>query len=200
MPSATVYYDFKVSLEGIKPRIWRRFLLRRNSTFGELHDTIQKACGWKNYHLFEFRPVGSRERLAVSPYDEPWDPDDVGPVAGAVKVTTFFRNLQDSCIYVYDFGDSWEHLVELKGEEKLPGQKRRKLVGGGRAFPPEDCGGVPGYYECLEAFRITDAELGRLDEDQRDQLLSVRKWFGGWNPERLDLQATANDMRQRVSY
>ena len=109
MPSATVYYDFEVSLEGIKPRIWRRFLLRKNSMFDELHDTIQKACGWQSCHLFDFRPAGRRERLAVSRYEEPFDEDDVAPVAGAVRIDNLFHNPGDKCIYVYDFGDDWEH-------------------------------------------------------------------------------------------
>lgn len=200
MASVTAYCEFEVSLEGTKPRIWRRFHLRKDSTFHELHDTIQKACGWQNYHLFDFHPVGSRERLVVSPYDELWDENDVTPVADAVSIDSFFHNAGDRCIYVYDYGDDWQHLVELKGIERLPSQARRKLIGGERAFPPEDCGSIPGYYQCLEAFRISDAELERLDEEQRDELLSVREWFGDWDPERFDFEATAGQMRRRVSY
>lgn len=200
MPSVTAYFDFEVSLEGIKRRIWRRFHLRKDSTFHDLHDTIQKACGWQNCHLFEFHPVDSQERLAVSPYDNAFDEDDVAPVAGAVKIDTFFRSPGDQCIYWYDFGDSWEHLVELKGIERLPGQTRRKLIGGERSFPPEDCGGVPGYYQALEAFRISAEELDGLDDDMKDELLSVREWFGAWDPERFDFEATAKEMRRRVRY
>ena len=198
MASVTSYFEFEVSLEGIKPRIWRRFRLRKDSTFHDLHDTIQKACGWKNCHLFDFHPVDSQERLAVSPHDEPWDENDVAPVAGAVRIDSIFHNAGDRCIYAYDYGDDWQHLVELKGIERLPSQARRTLIGGERAFPPEDCGGIPGYYQCLEAFRISEAELGRLDEDQREDLLSTRKWFGNWDPERFDFEETAREMRRRV--
>ena len=200
MPSLVAYCEFEVSLEEIEPRIWRRFRLRKNSTFLDLHDTIQKACGWRDYHLYEFCPAGSRERLAVSPYDEPWDESDVAPVAGAVRIDSFFRNPGDRCIYRYDFGDGWEHLVELKAVERLASQGRRCILAGERAFPPEDCGGVPGYYQCLEAVRISAGELDRLDEDVRDELLSVREWLGGWDPERFDLEATAREMRRRVNY
>ena len=86
MASMTAYFEFEVSLEGTKPRVWRRFRLRKDATFHELHDTIQKACGWQNYHLFDFHPVDSRERLATSPHDEPWDENDVAPVAEAVLI------------------------------------------------------------------------------------------------------------------
>ena len=200
MASVTAYFEFEVSLEGIKPRIWRRFRLRKDSTFHDLHDTIQKACGWQNYHLFDFHPVGSRERLATSPHDDPGDASDVAPFAAAVRIDSFFHNAGDSCTYLYDYGDDWQHLVELKGIERLPSQARRKLIGGERAFPPEDCGSIPGYYQCLEAFRISDAELGRLDEEQREELLSTREWFGDWDPERFDFEAAAGEMRRRVSY
>ena len=32
----------------------RRFLLRTTNTFQKLHDAIQTACGWLDYHLFAF--------------------------------------------------------------------------------------------------------------------------------------------------
>ncbi|MGB2821998.1 MAG: plasmid pRiA4b ORF-3 family protein [Phycisphaerae bacterium] len=196
MPSVTAYCEFEVSLEGIKPRIWRRFRLRKNSTFHELHDTIQRACGWQDCHLYAFHPVGSRELLAVSPYYA--EEGEVVPVATAIGIDTFFDYECTPCIYQYDFGDDWEHLVELKGIERLPSQGRRKLIGGERAFPPEDCGGVHGYYQCLEAFRISDAELERLDDETKEELLSVRSWFGDWDPERFDFEATARELRRRV--
>lgn len=195
---ATAYFDFEVSLEGVKRRIWRRFLLRRNATFYDLHDTIQKACGWMDSHLYEFHPVDSQERVAVSPFDEPLDKADIAPVATSVRLDTFFQNPGDQCIYWYDFGDSWEHLVELKGIEALPGKALRKLIGGERAFPPEDSGGIPGYYEALEAFRISDEELAELDPEIKDELLSMREWLGDWDPERFDFEATGKELARRV--
>ena len=34
------YFEFEVSLQGIKPRIWRRFQLRATATFADLHWAI----------------------------------------------------------------------------------------------------------------------------------------------------------------
>ena len=53
--------------------------------------------------FFDFRPVGSQIRLAVSPHERPDDADDVAPVAGAVKITSVFRHVGDKCIYFYDY-------------------------------------------------------------------------------------------------
>ena len=48
-------------------------------------------------------------------------------------------------IYEYDFGDGWEHEILL--EKVLPRDsmvRYPRCLGGARACPPEDCGGVHG--------------------------------------------------------
>ena len=53
--------------------------------------------------------------------------------------------------YVYDMGDNWQHRIiveKLKVAET--GALYPQFLGGERRCPPEDCGGVPGYYEFLE--------------------------------------------------
>jgi hypothetical protein len=82
--------------------------------------------------------------------------------------------------YEYDFGDSWEHEVTLQGIVERPEKFGRMLLGGERAFPPEDCGGIAGYEECV----------GGKDPE------GLRKWMGGWKPEEFDLQSTARHFDQ----
>ena len=50
----TKILQLKITLEGISPKIWRRFLVKDNIAFQKLHDVIQIVMGWGNYHLFEF--------------------------------------------------------------------------------------------------------------------------------------------------
>lgn len=77
--------------------------------------------------------------------------------------------------YEYDFGDSWRHDVVLRQRiEDAEGQKRR-LVDGAHAFPPEDCGGIPGYEHCVAVARGAD------DPDD------LAAWLGDWDPDRFDL-------------
>ena len=40
------YFEFEVELTGVKPRMWRRFLVPKAATFLDLHQAIQDACGW----------------------------------------------------------------------------------------------------------------------------------------------------------
>ena len=53
----TTAYQLKVTLKDIKPPIWRRLLVS-DCTMGELHQIIQVAMGWENYHLYAFRIDG----------------------------------------------------------------------------------------------------------------------------------------------
>ena len=47
-------YQFKITLLGINPAIWRRIQVHSDYTFWDLHVAIQSAMGWYDYHLHEF--------------------------------------------------------------------------------------------------------------------------------------------------
>ena len=95
------YIELEVSLLRARPRIWRRFQLRSDSTFLEFRRAIQHACGWQDYHLFRFQtPQG--DAVAGIP-DTEWRKPD--PDAARVRVSSYFAE-GDRCIYLYDFGDN----------------------------------------------------------------------------------------------
>ena len=172
-------------------------MLRENSTFHELHDTIQKACGWQDYHLYHFLENDIHSRIAESAYSETYG-DDSCPSADEIYIDSFFEKVGDCCIYEYDFGDSWRHLVEVKDITKISRQFRRELIDGERAFPPEDCGGLMGYQQCVDAFFATDADLEKMDEYEKEELLSLREWMADWDPGRFDFETTAKQLKRSV--
>ena len=47
-------YQLRIWIRGISPAIWRRLLIRSDSTIADLHQTLQVAFGWENWHLHEF--------------------------------------------------------------------------------------------------------------------------------------------------
>lgn len=173
------YLDFEVSLREVQPKVWRRFLIRSTDTFMDLHEAIQDACGWLNCHLFAFRTT-RRRTIAGLPNDDGFsDPD---PDASSIKLSSFFGPGKSMrCVYEYDFGDSWEHDVVLKEATDLKERFQRRLTDGGRAFPPEDCGGPPGYEDCV---RVAEGFDGEMIFGQADDL---REWLGDWTPEGFDL-------------
>lgn len=51
----TQIFQLRISLNGVRPEIWRRFLVEDNISFEKLHNIIQIVMGWENYHLYEFK-------------------------------------------------------------------------------------------------------------------------------------------------
>lgn len=164
-------FELDVTLVGVRPRIWRRIAIAADATFGDLHHAIQVACGWDNDHLFAFR-TPSRGVIGGSPLEGPFGE----PVPGAdeVGLAGYFAE-HDRCEYEYDFGDGWLHDIKLVRRIDEPVDYRQQLLDGARAFPPEDCGGLPGYEQCVEVATGGDDPHGR------------REWLGDWDPERFDL-------------
>ncbi len=161
-------YQFKITLRYIEPPIWRRIQVPGTYTFWDLHVAIQDAMGWEDYHLHEFvmrhPKMGGVWRICT-PFEEDLLTADVRHEREE-RIADWFTEDNRRALYRYDFGDSWEHWVEL--EEILPeeaGIDYPRCVGGARACPPEDCGGVGGYEaivsgksEFMEHYRDYDPE------------------------------------------
>lgn len=199
------YFDLEVSLLEIEPRIWRRFLIRSEATFMHFHSAIQQAFGWQNCHLYEFldgkveendtRPLYAMKlpRIVRSEHAEPHDDEPDAPEADDIELRHYFSAKNDRCFYVYDFGDNWQHLVEVKEVVKLPEEFTCRLLDGARACPPEDCGGTMGYEECCEAVSTSKSDIRKLDAYAREEVESRLDWLDGWQSEAFDLDEAKKD-------
>lgn len=170
-------YELEVSLVGVTPRIWRRLRIFADATFADLHVAIQLACGWDNTHLFAFRTLDGGD-IAAAGFDDGMF-GEPAPESSTVPLAAWFARA-DRCLYEYDFGDGWIHDIRVTERIQEPFDQRLQLVAGARAFPPEDCGGIPGYDACVEA--VTTGE---------DPDYDLVEWIGGWDPEAFDLAQTA---------
>lgn len=148
---STTIYQLKISLKYAKPPIWRRVTVPADFTLAELHGVIQIAMGWMGGHLHGF----DAGYVTYGELDPDW-PDDMEDEAG-VKLNELLTEEKQKILYTYDFGDDWEHAIEL---EKIltsdTASPKPKCITGRRACPPEDSGGMYGYYELLEI--INDPE------------------------------------------
>ncbi|MGI8947691.1 MAG: IS1096 element passenger TnpR family protein [Ornithinimicrobium sp.] len=131
----------RVDIAGARPPIWRRLVLPATMTLDELHLTLQLAFEWTDSHLHAFRPDrrdarGRRERNLA---DE-----------SAIRVGELLTGAGDRLEYEYDFGDSWVHQIVV--EETVADGGTVRCLGGRRAGPPEDCGGVFFYTDLVEAW------------------------------------------------
>jgi hypothetical protein len=141
-----------IALADSDPLIWRRVDLPIDSSLKMLHDVIQGAMGWLDYHLWEFEAGDKRYGLP----DPDW-PDDSLSAAKNTKLKTLIDHGVQRLDYIYDMGDSWEHFITIEAVEAgQPAVKYPRYVDGARRAPPEDVGGIPGFEAFLEA--IADAK------------------------------------------
>lgn len=142
-------YQLKITLKGIRPPIWRRVQVSGEATLGHLHWVIQISMGWTNSHLHSFSIQGVEYGMLMPDlgFDE-LEPQD----EQTVKLSEAIPGEKFKFVYLYDFGDSWEHevLVE-KILEPATNIQYPLCLKGKRACPPEDCGGTWGYPQFVEA-------------------------------------------------
>jgi len=173
--------QLKVALKGIKPPIWRRILVPCTYSFWDLHVAIQDAMGWLDYHLHQFHvpdPVGGEVLIVGIPMDDEWgDGPEVIP-GWEIPVARHLNLTDRSVAYEYNFGDGWEHSVAL--EKILPRDPEAQYptcLGGRRACPPEDCGGVHGYQHFL----------GAVQDPGHEEHEDMVRWVGGgFDPGEFD--------------
>lgn len=139
-------------------------------TFRDLHEIIQAVMPWEDEHLHIFEIPGTRMRIGSD--DRPrFRPEDCEPesesyVAGLHGVK--FR-------YLYDFGDCWYHditwLKDIEGDVDVP-----RVLKYTEECPPEDCGGIWGYYGYLDVLSDPDAPGYE----------SAKEWWGDPEPYDMD--------------
>jgi hypothetical protein len=108
------------------------------------------------------------------------------PTVDELNLAAFFTRAGVKCRYVYDFGDNWNHDVQLRKTVELPDKFKRRLLDGARACPPEDCGGVWGYEEFASIATMSEADVAKMGGEAEER----KEWIGDWNPEQFDLAGT----------
>jgi hypothetical protein len=173
IPDLIPVYQLKVTLRGIKPPIWRRIQVRGDVTLFKLHKILQVSMEWEDYHLHQF--IVDETSYAIPSPEDPWPMKTKNEKRA--KLFKIAPAEKDKFIYEYDFGDSWRH--EILVEKINPEQELYYPVcmAGKRSSPPEDCGGIGGYYEFVEA--ISDPKHPDYEE--------MLDWVGrDYDPESFD--------------
>lgn len=182
-PEGTIF-QLKVTLHDTKPPIWRRVLVEGASTLDQIHEVIQAAFGWWNYHLHDFKIDGNE--YGVPDPDDDWGP----PVNDESKVRLdSVVNEGSKFDYTYDFGDWWRHKVVV--EKVLPADSVTTVpacIDGRRACPPDDCGGTWGYGELLKI----------LDDPSHPEHDERMEWIGRpFDPEAFDAGEFEENLRNQ---
>lgn len=171
-------YRLKITLADITPPVWRRVEVE-DCTLLKLHKIIQVSMGWGGYHLWLFDIEGDQYG------DDPeGDPDVVS--ARKLRVSELVWAKVKKFHYFYDFGDNWDHVLQIEKVLDADLQvKYPRCVKGRRACPPEDCGGPSGYGDFLDAVQNSDHK-------QHQEML---EWVGGdFDPEAFDIETVNKEL------
>lgn len=176
VPQPDGVYQLKITLMGVEPPIWRRVLVG-DCSLESLHFMIQRVMGWGNDHLYEFE-VGKKRYAGTDPMGMMGTAE-----SSRISLSRAAPTVGAKFYYIYDFGDDWRHeiLVEAFGPPE-EGREYPFCLGGERACPPEDVGGVWGYMDLVEA--LEDPEHERHEE--------FMEWLEEFDPEGFDLD-TVNE-------
>lgn len=162
-------HRLKVTLRGSKPPIWRRFEVPSDITLARLHSVIQLGFGWQDSHLWVFETPAGRYGSS--------DPDLEIRSAATKKLSAVADWPGDKLRYEYDFGDGWDHDIVVEAVQPAEQDVAYpRCIAGKRACPPEDCGGIWGYYELLNT-------LGNPRHENHAQTLW---WLGISSPADFD--------------
>ena len=175
-------YTLRLTVGALQPRIWRRLLVRESMWLSRLHDAIQVLFGWYDYQTHVFS-IGERRLGNPVNHDSVVIEDDR-------DVTLAALNLAANPVLSYDylFADGWH--VDIRVEKTAVAAKGAadpRCVAGGRAGPPEDCGGGEAYKDMVYCLKHPATDLGR----------EWREWLGpGYDPEKCDLAAINQTLRR----
>lgn len=147
----------KVTLKDAHVPIERELIIPARLNFFEFHLVIQRAMGWWTSHLAHFKA----DKKMIHMYGL----DDIDTRFGASETIDLngIETMVDSVLlehgeltYLYDYGDDWEHEVELMELLKKPSPVYPSVDKRKGPIPIEDSGGVHGLEETMKILNDED--------------------------------------------
>jgi hypothetical protein len=138
-------YQLHALLLGVNPSIWRRLLVRSDTTIADLHYLLQLAFRWDDFYLHHFLIRGQEYGI-----NRPGCPAFVTDPY-QVRLADFRFRAKERFLYTYNYFAPWQ--VQIRVEAKLPLAPKSRApicIEGARAAPPEDCGGPADYLQMLD--------------------------------------------------
>lgn len=177
------YLRCKVHLEGIEPEIWRMFLVDATTNCYLLHEVLVDVMGWEGDKLYLFK---KGKRLITEPEDDLENGQKMEDSL-LIPISEIFKDPGDTVSYVYDMEDEWFHSIEFVGVEEKKESFLGRCLEGERACPPEDCGGVTGYMEILEAMKSPNSK----------EFKDFVDWYGyPFAPEQFQAEVVNRDLEE----
>lgn len=194
-----------ISLALEKEKVWRRLVVPVNISFAKLHQVIQAAFGWKDYHLHEFYIYGEEKTDISNINHSGYHKDGLRPIICLIgseedleyqddyvkmkleKGIRLSKYLPARIKYNYDFGDNWQHYLEVEEIIDDYSYNYPQCLTGEGNTPPEDVGGKYGYQKFLEI--IADPDHPDYD--------SMMDWGQSQGYKEFDLEEVNKAIKRR---
>jgi len=181
-------FTLHISMDELKPLIWRRLITDSSTTLFDLHNYIQLIFpNWRNYHLYMFTKGGVD-------FGDPrlWTEEDVIDVR-MIQICNLLKEEEQTLSYQYDPGDDWQMTIKLESIliDKEKNYRKPVCLDGENSAPPEDVGGTWGF----EEFKAVIAD------PFHPQHKEYRIWAGrSYDPLKFDLKKANQRLGARNRY
>jgi pRiA4b ORF-3-like protein len=169
--SAPTIASLKIVLESVEPPVLRRLEVPLSIRLDRLHLAVQAAMGWSNSHLYEI--IAGNLGWGIVDEDSYTSRLDAGK-AQLCDILIYSKEL----IYLYDFGDGWEHTITVEGLiDPAVGTLYPRLTEVEGRCPPEDVGGPARYVDFRDA----------ISDPRHKRHAYFKHWIGGdFDPNAVD--------------
>ena len=106
----TLQYQLRIELNDVQPAVWRRLLVPEKVTLAKLGLILEQAMGWQGGHLHEY--IVGRVHYGIP--NEDWPNPEPFTDERRVRLNTLVESGARRFIFLYDFGDGWEHTVKVE--------------------------------------------------------------------------------------
>ena len=169
------------------PEIYRIVEVPSNIRLESFADVINTAMGWEGYHMHLFQK--GKTIYTTEESDDEFLFDPVKTVNSySLSLGEILTRKGSHIKYEYDFGDSWMHRITLESQQAYKKDETQGifLIDGANACPPEDCGGIYGYQEMLEALKQPHSKAAK----------EYREWLGkNFNAHKFNAKKVERELR-----
>lgn len=171
----------RIVLDDTEPPVWRVVEVPLTVSLKVLHEVIQAAMPFEDYHLFDFR--FGEQRYALP--DPDW-PDAKTRNARTTKLGAVLVPGVKQFADTYDFGDNGQHTITVEAVSSAGlAVDYPRFVEGNRRAPPEDVGGTIGFEEFVNA----------VTKPRHRERKAMLEWCGGsFDPETIPTETIIERM------
>lgn len=181
----------RIELKYSEPLVWRTLEIPSNICLERFSEVVEMAMGWDGYHLHQFIKGNTYYLSSKDQEGEGFFGVSEESDSSLVSLGELLSRKGAKLEYEYDFGDSWMHEIVLESRQAYKKGEIPAIVllDGANACPPEDCGGIWGYKEMLEALKKPRSKAAR----------EYKEWLGyNFDPTEFDFDETKSLLAEIV--